>query len=300
MQRCSFFIKNKALFGSFPTQEMVEELESNGVRYFVDLTNINEIKTTSYTTQYKYIKYSIADHKAPRDWKSFAKLIINLCRQIRSLCKDEKIYIHCRGGHGRSGIVVASILCYYYKISADQALNLTKQCHSHRPQMREKWRSIGSPQSKKQKDFVRKFFRPLKYGKNGFGYTIGLDNSTEHIVNLEGIGIFPNAHLAFQAFRDPENKNFIQNLVHGSFGTFSLPQNNHWEMHKLQYMLKVLESKFLLHADLRTNLINTGLRPLIKISSDDYWGQGNNGQGKNMHGKLLTELREQFLQNEVD
>ena len=44
MEYASFFITDKALFGSFPTQAQVEELESTGVRYFVDLTNPNESK----------------------------------------------------------------------------------------------------------------------------------------------------------------------------------------------------------------------------------------------------------------
>jgi hypothetical protein len=35
MERSSYFIKDKALFGSYPTQESVEELEKEGVRYFI-------------------------------------------------------------------------------------------------------------------------------------------------------------------------------------------------------------------------------------------------------------------------
>ena len=40
MDNASFFIKNRALFGSFPTQESVEELEKNGVKYFINLTDL--------------------------------------------------------------------------------------------------------------------------------------------------------------------------------------------------------------------------------------------------------------------
>ena len=38
MNKCSFFIKNKALFGSYPNPEQVNELQSIGVKYFVNLT----------------------------------------------------------------------------------------------------------------------------------------------------------------------------------------------------------------------------------------------------------------------
>ena len=37
MNNSSFFIKDRALFGSFPSQDSVSELETLGVRYFVDL-----------------------------------------------------------------------------------------------------------------------------------------------------------------------------------------------------------------------------------------------------------------------
>ena len=48
MDYCSYFIKDKAIFGSFPTQESVYELENEGVKYFVDLTdNDKEKKITS-------------------------------------------------------------------------------------------------------------------------------------------------------------------------------------------------------------------------------------------------------------
>jgi hypothetical protein len=42
MERCSYFIENKALFGSYPNQETVKYLESIGVVCFVDLTNKDE------------------------------------------------------------------------------------------------------------------------------------------------------------------------------------------------------------------------------------------------------------------
>ena len=35
MDRSSFFIKNRAMFVSFPTQQAVEELEKEGVRFLL-------------------------------------------------------------------------------------------------------------------------------------------------------------------------------------------------------------------------------------------------------------------------
>jgi predicted NAD-dependent protein-ADP-ribosyltransferase YbiA (DUF1768 family) len=297
MERCSYFIPDKALFGSFPEQKTVDELEELGVRYFIDLTCDEEQKTTPYKTKYVYIKYPIRDRDIPEDWKSFAQLIVKICHILKNLETKEKIYINCRGGHGRSGILVACILSYYYEITPDEALRQTSRYHSNRPVMRDKWRKLGSPQGKRQKDFVHRFFRSLKFSNpETTGFTIGMSNFSSHKVTIPNVGTFPNAHMAFQAYRDIHNIEYIKKLIQGNFCPDDIKEHNRdWEEHKIEYMYKVLEYKFLQHPELRLNLMNTGLRPLIKISQDAFWGDGGNGQGRNVHGKLLNKLRARFL-----
>ena len=123
MERCSYFIENKALFGSYPTQETVNYLETMGVVCFVDLTNKDETNITKYSTKVEYVNYPILDRKIPLNWKTFAKLILDCCEKIKQLKVGEKIYIHCKGGHGRSGILVACILCYYNNLSVEESFD---------------------------------------------------------------------------------------------------------------------------------------------------------------------------------
>ena len=59
MNQCSYFIKDKAMFGCFPTQQSIEELEQEGVKFFLDLTQPEETKISPYTTKYTYINYPI-------------------------------------------------------------------------------------------------------------------------------------------------------------------------------------------------------------------------------------------------
>ena len=144
MDNSSYFIKNRALFGSFPTQDSVLELEDHGVRYFVDLTDITkEQKISAYITKYTYINYSIDDHSIPNDILSFSTFVLKISNIIKKLNQDERVYIHCRGGHGRSGLVVACILCYIFNLSPHESLNYTTKCHSHRKNMRDRWRKLG-------------------------------------------------------------------------------------------------------------------------------------------------------------
>lgn len=275
MQKCSYFIEGKALFGSFPTQEEVDELEMQNVRVFVDLTYEGEEKTTPYMTKYSYVKYTIKDHKIPEDWKTFAVFIMNTSETIKKLRENEKIYVHCKGGHGRSGIVVACILCYYHNISPQEALRMTTKFHSQRPVMREKWRKIGSPQSYDQKNFVCNFFKPLKFGsKMDEDSTKGFDMDEPFSLTIKLKGETYNFENASQA---------LQKM-------YSLfPEK--WEEKKKFYMYDILFYKFSQNDELMKKLLNTGLRPLVKISKDHYWGCGKNGQGLNMMGKLLYILR---------
>ena len=159
METSSFFIEGKAMFGSYPTQESVDVLEEKGVRCFVNLTHDDETKIAPYTTKYKYISFPIADYGIPTDRFLFSKFIYQLCDTIRNIPTGELVYIHCKGGHGRAGIVVSCVISEIFSVDTSTALRYTSECHSNRSVMRDKWRRIGSPQTTNQKQFVHDTFR---------------------------------------------------------------------------------------------------------------------------------------------
>ena len=261
MNLCSYFIPDKALFGSYPTQESIYILQNEGVRYFIDLTYDNEKNIIPYKTDYKYIKYPIKDHSIPTDWKSFSIFIINICYILNSLKDNEKIYIHCKGGHGRSGVVVACIFCYYYKLDSQIALEKTKDCHSKRLVMKDKWRIIGSPQNMVQKQFVKNFFEPFKYDKN-IGLKIGFDINSEHPINIKE-NIYFNT--AFEAIKYYKNN------------------KTDWDDNKINYINSIFKIKFSNNEQLKLNLLCTYLKPLIKVS------------GKTYSSNILMNIREQYF-----
>mgnify|MGYP003691392609 CR=1 FL=1 len=60
-------------------------------------------------------------------------------------------------------------------------------------------------------------------------------------------------------------------------------------------MLQGLTLKFTQNQDLRQKLLDTGNRDLIEhTEKDKYWGDGKDGSGKNMLGKLLMKVREEL------
>jgi hypothetical protein len=154
MDTASFFIDRKAMFGSYPSQSTVDMLENNGVRFFVNLTHENENKIIPYSTKYNYISFPIPDGGVPLNREEFVVFIYRLCNIVRNLEGDDSIYIHCKGGHGRSGVVVACMATKIFGLSPSEALTYTTNCHHNRETMRDKWRQIGSPQTTPQKKFV--------------------------------------------------------------------------------------------------------------------------------------------------
>jgi N-glycosidase YbiA len=73
----------------------------------------------------------------------------------------------------------------------------------------------------------------------------------------------------------------------------SIPIRPDWEQIKDNVMRKCVLKKFQVHTDIRKILIDTGAEEIIEDSpSDNYWGIGPNGDGKNMLGKILMETRE--------
>ena len=284
MNNTSYFINNKALFGSFPTQESVDMLEGIGVRYFVDLTTDNEV-SNEYITKYKHINYPIKDMDIPVNWKTYARFIINIISIIKNLTDDEKIYIHCRGGHGRAGVVVASIFCYMYRMDPLKAIENTTICHNNRITMREKWRIMGSPQTTKQKKFILKYFRPIYYNrlqKTDDLYV--LTSISSYSMYIDKLGLYPDVKDTFRSYKNHINTDYIKNQkIPNSSNIFgnNTDIDEDCKINYMRYMIYIMKLKFIQYPELKDRILNTCLRPLI---NSDYT--------QDMLGNILTNIRE--------
>ena len=308
MDTSSFFIKDKAIFGCFPTQDTVVEFEKQGVRYFIDLTDRNETRIIPYTTSYTYINYPIKDMYIPVNWQTYAKFIINICNIIKTLQTDEKIYLHCKGGNGRSGVVVASILCHMFKLSPEDSLKYTTLYHSNRKTLKDRWRKIGSPQTYTQKKFIFKFFFPLKFYKTyKYSNTYGFTTYSPHSIYIENIGTFPTAEAAFQAHKNLDDKTYVESQMNAKTPTISrylgsrINVREDWDNIKICVMENIMSLKFKQHEDVFQNIIGTGLRPIIEHTKDDeFWGDGKDGKGHNILGKIITNLRNNYYETQLE
>ncbi|NDE13741.1 hypothetical protein EBZ80_02305 [bacterium] len=156
---------DKVLFGGFPSQEWLSELLETGVVAVVDLTAESE-KTEKGLPVYESLlppsiaclAYPIPDNGVPHDEPGFRSFLRIVRDVVRTLGEKEKIYIHCKGGHGRSGMVVACLLCELTGMSPDAALRETTEAHAARKNLREKWRQLRCPQNFRQRKVVMDLF----------------------------------------------------------------------------------------------------------------------------------------------
>ena len=115
-----------------------------------------------------------------------------------------------------------------------------------------------------------------------------------------------NVEAAFQAQKTPVEAEVlaIQNaskpMEARNLGQKCVLREN-WDEIKRSVMKECCMAKFLQHADLRKQLIETGNEDLIEDSKIDWWwGCGADGKGRNELGKILMEVREELKGEKFD
>lgn len=164
---CTNFYKN-AWFGGYPNecqfQELVQDVK---ISEFLDLTTIKERQYLEYNYEYdlqkyqevKYQNFCILDNKIPSSTDSFVNLLRTIAKQIEN---GDCLYIHCKGGHGRSSLLVACLLMYLNSYSIEVSLQKTKYFHKQRKNLKEKYKDIDVPSSSSQRKYIDTIFHKLK------------------------------------------------------------------------------------------------------------------------------------------
>lgn len=151
------------LFGGYPNLHEMQELQDSGVKYIIDLTTPHEKRRLDVYQakdyQMIYANFPIEDNFVPQDMNAFHEFIVWLSFTLDSLRFNEKMYIHCKGGHGRSGMVVACLLCFHYRHTSSEAIAETTEAHRLRPELAMKWKTHMCPSNSIQRLFVHRIFQ---------------------------------------------------------------------------------------------------------------------------------------------
>jgi len=74
------------------------------------------------------------------------------------------------------------------------------------------------------------------------------------------------------------------------------PLRPDWESVKDDVMRAAVLAKFQQHPKLRDLLLRTGSARIVEHTRNDaYWGDGGDGKGKNMLGRILVEVRQLLI-----
>ena len=154
----SFHVDWNIYAGEYPgdkygkkAEEKIEQMTHFGVRHYIDLTEEGELhpysqllpKGTTYT------RFPIRDCDVPSSIDDVERLI----RHIQKLSKrnDGYVYIHCWGGVGRTGTIVA---CYFAENNSfEKAMQLLRKQFSEMPKSSHR----TTPDTNEQINFVKKY-----------------------------------------------------------------------------------------------------------------------------------------------
>ncbi len=126
-------------------------------------------------------------------------------------------------------------------------------------------------------------------------------NFAAYPIKLKG-KLWPTSEHYFQAqkFAGTEHEGAIRQvaspMIAARMGrSRKRPLRPDWEEAKDDIMRQAVLAKFSQHAYLKALLLGTGDAQIVEHTKNDrYWGDGGDGRGKNMLGKILMEVREKM------
>jgi|ERR1035438_3020378 hypothetical protein len=141
-------------FGEDPAdaQDRFAALRDAGINSFIDLTEVGE-RPNYYRLlhrQAEYARFPIADTGVPKD----ARQMLHIQAGIRAaLAKERSIYVHCRAGIGRTGIVIGCFL-------VDEGMSGNAALKRLNALWRQSARSLSwpkVPQTEEQAEYIRRW-----------------------------------------------------------------------------------------------------------------------------------------------
>ncbi|MBQ4038998.1 MAG: ADP-ribosylglycohydrolase family protein, partial [Bacteroidaceae bacterium] len=156
--RNSYKVDDRIYAGEYPAtaneklgRRDIDRFIRFGITHFIDLTESGELLpyTQWLHKEQTHIRFAIKDCGVPTTDKT-AQLIKTITTILKE--KENRIYIHCRGGIGRTGTIVA---CYYATFLKEYhpVIDLLTRQYSHCP--KSAYRS--TPETLEQKRFIMQY-----------------------------------------------------------------------------------------------------------------------------------------------
>ncbi len=138
-------------------ERRIEQMYHFGIRHFIDLTEEGELIPYSHLlpSDTTYTRFPIADCGAPRSVESVRRLMLRI-EDLKRM--DGYVYVHCWGGVGRAGTIIACYLSQREMYDLNQTLEALRSCFSMMPKAAYR----KTPETKVQIDFIERFINSNK------------------------------------------------------------------------------------------------------------------------------------------
>lgn len=255
-------VDSKLYFGPFPNQLMITKLLNNKFDIIVNLTMENETVLSFDNSSYKipkskYIHYPIVDNNIPQCSVSYCSFITKLKRLYEN---GMKIYIHCRGGHGRSGMTSTSLLALLNPDkSIKEIIEEINHSHTKRVILRDKWKSKNTPFNYAQYSFIMKIHKYI-------------------YINIQ------NKYYSWLIFN--EKIEYNQQIFYNIYDFFI--NDKIAQKEKEEFLRNYFNNKILSNKDIQYKLRLTYLKKIVLTDSD-------NKEFCNLYSKNLYDIRETFF-----
>lgn len=200
-ENSNWLLKNKILIGGLPRDKKAfDQIKETGITVFINLMRNTEYQSVKKKPSFdyrdkknqkgaEYYNYQITDMKTLSD-----KKMIDIAEKALGFLKEgKKVYIHCLGGHGRTGVVAGLILHLKYPdMKYKQVIEKLHELHQKRkyapntktPQMSGQFNQLHRiitgkddimfyNDTDKNYIFSNLYYRPKKGGKPTILFTVG-------------------------------------------------------------------------------------------------------------------------------
>ena len=163
LANCYWVVPGKLLAGEYPggaspeaTRERLKRLAAVGIGAFIDLTQPDELPPyeAELPAGVAYLRKPIRDHGLPEERSHMSGILDALRQALRS---PRAVYLHCRAGIGRTGMVAG---CFLAERGLGGEGALTELNHLWQQSARSaQWPSV--PETDEQTEYVRGWISPV-------------------------------------------------------------------------------------------------------------------------------------------
>ena len=138
--------------------EKLKRMYHFGIRHFIDLTEEGELCPYNHLlpSDTTYTRFPIPDCGVPKSIESVRRLLLRI-EELKKM--DGYVYLHCWGGVGRTGTIVA---CYLFQNEEEPDLNKTLEVLRGRFSEMPKSAYRETPETKEQINFIEQFINSNK------------------------------------------------------------------------------------------------------------------------------------------